>query len=322
MNKQPDRRYLPGVIETQQFTRAEIDTIFDLARSIRENPRSFSSSLIGKVLIRMFSRDEPSTRTRTSFGLAMRYLGGIVEDVDVEACSLQKGETFEDTVRGLGQYALEEHGLAIVMRHGEEGMVKRLARFAGVPMINAGDGAGQHPTQALLDMFTIIEHFGDCQGLKIVMARDLRHGRTVRSLCYLIGKHFPDNEVIFVSTKSLRMHGAIKRYLTGKHVSWRETESLTGILSEADVVYMTRIQEERFNNPKSLQRAINGSRDIIITRDTIGEMKPQSIILHPGPRREEISYQVDGDPRALQFLQARNGLFVRTALLYMILHGY
>jgi aspartate carbamoyltransferase catalytic subunit len=212
----------------------------------------------------------------------------------------------------------------IVLRYHKEGGATRAQAFSKVPIINAGDGKGQHPTQALLDMYTILKSFRKLNGLTVAMVGDLSNGRTVRSLSYMLGKHYSDNKIIFVSPKQTQMGEDVKEYLTAHKVKWEETDDLKAAAPQADVIYQTRVQRERFQDGDSAiyEQVIKEADRFNITEELLAIMKKDSIIMHPLPRVTEISYAVDKDPRARYFEQAENGLFVRMALLKMILAGY
>jgi aspartate carbamoyltransferase catalytic subunit len=264
----------------------------------------------GKVMATLFY--EPSTRTRFSFESAMLRLGGGViatEHAGVFS-SAAKGETLEDTIRVVAGYAD-----VIVIRHFEKGAAARAAAVSPVPVINAGDGAGQHPTQALLDLYTIQKERGKIAGTHIAFIGDLKNGRTVRSLAYLIAK-YPHISMTFVSPKALRMGDDIKGYLKSNKVMWKETESWDGILSAADVVYQTRIQKERFKNPAEYKKYVG---KYVITPEEVKKMKKKSILMHPLPRVGEIAPEVDALPQAAYFRQAKYGLYVRMAILETLL---
>jgi aspartate carbamoyltransferase catalytic subunit len=201
------------------------------------------------------------------------------------------------------------------MRHHEAGSAKRAAEASDIPVINAGDGAGQHPTQALLDLYTIQDNFQGISGLKIAMVGDLKYGRTVRSLSYLLAK-YDDVRISFVSPPVCSMEEDIKEYLDKHQVGWEAQEELEQVLPNADCVYMTRIQKERFVNPEEYKNAVG---KYILTYEKVQMMKPEAIIMHPLPRVNEIPKEVDGDPRARYFEQAQNGLYIRMALLYLLL---
>jgi aspartate carbamoyltransferase catalytic subunit len=255
---------------------------------------------------------EPSTRTRLSFEAAMLRLGGDTMGTDNarEFSSASKGETLEDTIRIVSGYAD-----VIVLRHNEEGAARRAAAVSTVPVINAGDGPGQHPTQALLDLYTIRDELGHIDGIRIAMVGDLANGRTVRSLTYLLSK-FRDIRICFVAPPQVAMRDDIKDHLDEHHVPWVETEDLDAVLPQVDVIYQTRIQKERFSDEASYL-ALKGVYRI--DASTLSRMRKEAIVMHPLPRVDEIAPEVDADPRAAYFRQARNGLQVRMALLERLL---
>ncbi len=305
---------LSHVVESQQFDRDLLDLVFRTADTMKADmagPRDFSKALDGKIMASLFY--EPSTRTRFSFESAMLRLGGAVITTENarEFSSAAKGESLADSTRIMNGYAD-----VIVMRHNEAGSAARAAEISEIPVINAGDGAGQHPTQALLDLYTIADAFSGIDGLKIAMVGDLRYGRTVRSLSYLLAK-YGDVELVFVSPPVCKMEGDIKAYLDKNNVFWREEADLDSIVPEADCIYMTRIQKERFHDPEDYQTAAG---KYILTSERANCMKPESIIMHPLPRVNEIPKTVDDNPRARYFEQAKNGLFIRMALLYLLLN--
>jgi aspartate carbamoyltransferase catalytic subunit len=301
---------LRHVIESQQFTRSFLEDLLARAEEIKAEPHRFSGRLNGRVMAALFY--EPSTRTRLSFEAAMLRLGGQTMGTDNarEFSSAAKGETLEDTIRIVSGYAD-----VIVLRHYEEGAAKRAAAVSSVPVINAGDGPGQHPTQALLDLYTIRDELGKIDGIKIAMVGDLANGRTVRSLTYLLSK-FRQLKIWFVAPPQVAMRDDLKAHLDEHHIPWAETEDLDSVLPEVDVVYQTRIQKERFANPadymalKGIYRIDNHSLEL---------MRKYAIVMHPLPRVDEIAPEVDADPRAAYFRQARNGLHIRMALLDRLL---
>ena len=242
----------------------------------------------------------------------MHRLGGSVITTENarEFSSFAKGESLEDTIQVLGGYSD-----LIVMRHSEIGAAKLAAEISSVPVINAGDGAGQHPTQALLDLYTLHNAFGRIDGIKVAVVGDLRYGRTVRSLAYLLGK-FQQVELWFVAPKVSQMHQDIKDYLDRQGVKWSDTDDLDGVMPLVDCIYMTRIQKERFLDVKEFELANNRFR---LTLDNVQAMREDAIIMHPLPRVGEIHPEVDQDPRARYFEQARNGLWVRMALILYVL---
>ncbi len=301
---------LRHVIESQQFSRALLEELLDRAGDMKAQPHHFSGRLNGQVMAALFY--EPSTRTRLSFEAAMLRLGGRTMGTDNarEFSSAAKGETLEDTIRIVSGYAD-----VIVLRHNEEGAARRAAAVSSVPVINAGDGPGQHPTQALLDLYTIRDEIGHVDGIRIAMVGDLANGRTVRSLTYLLSK-FRDIRICFVSPPQVAMRDDIKHHLDEHRVPWVESEDLDAVLPQVDVVYQTRIQKERFSDEASYL-ALKGVYRI--DNSTLARMKKNAIVMHPLPRVDEIAPEVDSDPRAAYFRQARNGLYIRMALLDKVL---
>lgn len=298
--------------EAQQLTPAVIYSLFRFADDIRSNTRGYKDALRGKVIATLFY--EPSTRTRLSFESAMLKLGGNVLTTEnaKEFSSAVKGESIEDTIRVVQSYAD-----AVVIRHYEEGSAKKASQVARVPVINAGDGKGQHPTQALLDVYTIYKEIGRLENIKIALVGDLASGRTARSLCYLLGK-FNGLEVIFVSPENLKMNQDIKDYLTKHKVSFREETDLNKILPEIDIVYLTRIQKERI----SAEDYEKAKGKYIINQENLGLIRPEARIMHPLPHVEEINLPLEieqKDKRVAYFRQAENGLWVRAALLLKLL---
>jgi len=301
---------LRHVIESQQFSRALLEDLFARAEEIKREPHHFIGRLAGQVMAALFY--EPSTRTRLSFEAAMLRLGGETMGTDNarEFSSAAKGETLEDTIRIVSGYAD-----VIVLRHNEEGAARRAAAVSSVPVINAGDGPGQHPTQALLDLYTVRNELGRIDGVSVAMVGDLANGRTVRSLTYLLSK-YQDIKLWFVAPAQVGMREDLKAHLDEHRVPWIETEDLNAVLPEVDVVYMTRIQKERFADPQAYN-AVKGTYRI--DHDAMALMRKYAILMHPLPRVDEIAPEVDGDPRSAYFRQARNGLHVRMALLERLL---
>lgn len=299
---------LHHVIEAQQFNKAALQYLFDLAAEM-ETVVAHGGSLEYQKRIMATLFYEPSTRTRFSFETAMHRLGGHVISTEnaAEFSSVAKGETLEDTVQILNGYAD-----VIVIRHYEVGAAKRAAAISRAPIINAGDGAGQHPTQALLDLYTIRKEIGSIDGLKIAMVGDLAQGRTVRSLTYLLSK-YQGVKIYFVAPTLLKMKDDILEYLRERNMWYTEETDLDKVLPEVDVVYQTRIQKERFGDRIEDYEKCRGV--YVIDRHALGLMKQKAIIMHPLPRLDEISKDVDPDPRAAYFRQAQNGLYVRMALL-------
>jgi len=301
---------LRNVIESQQFSRSLLEDLYARADEMKREPHRFMGRLAGQVMAALFY--EPSTRTRLSFEAAMLRLGGQTMGTDNarEFSSAAKGETLEDTIRIVSGYAD-----VIVLRHSEEGAARRAASVSTVPIINAGDGPGQHPTQALLDLYTIRAELGRIDGVHVAMVGDLANGRTVRSLVYLLSK-FKDIKLWFVAPPQVAMREDLKSHLDEHHVPWVETQDLDAVLPEVDVVYMTRIQKERFTDPE----AYNAVKGVYrIDGESLARMRKYAVLMHPLPRVDEIAPEVDADPRAAYFRQARNGLHIRMALLDRIL---
>ena len=249
-----------------------------------------------------------------SFEAAMIRLGGNVISTENASMfsSASKGETVEDTIRVLNGY-----GDVIVMRHSEQGAAKRASLVSDIPIINAGDGAGQHPTQALLDLYTIQKELGAIDNIRIAMVGDLTNGRTVRSLAYLLAK-YNGIEIIFVSPPNVGMREDIKDHLERHGVSYSDNSDLKEVARHVDVIYQTRIQRERFASMEEYER----TRGIFVIDEELMQCLPsESIVMHPLPRVDEIRYQVDKDPRAAYFRQAQNGLYIRMALLSHVLHN-
>lgn len=301
---------LRHVLESQQFSRQLLDDLFERADDMRADPHRAAGRLQGRVMAALFY--EPSTRTRLSFESAMLRLGGRTMGTDNarEFSSAAKGETLEDTIRIVAGYAD-----VIVLRHHEEGAARRAAAVSDVPVINAGDGKGQHPTQSLLDLYTIKDELGRVDGVRVAMVGDLFNGRTARSLAYLLSK-YRDVEVWFVAPPQVAMQDDIKQHLDEHGVRWHETEDLDSVLPQVDVVYQTRIQKERFDDEASY-RAVKGI--YVIDTASMARLRSEAIVMHPLPRLDEIDPAVDADRRAAYFRQARNGVQVRMALLDAVL---
>ncbi|MFA4872711.1 MAG: aspartate carbamoyltransferase [Patescibacteria group bacterium] len=301
------------ILSASQFNREMLDEYLKRAEIMeRVAAQGGSDDLKGKILATLFF--EPSTRTRLSFETAILKLGGQVisqESASVSS-SAAKGETIEDTIRIVNGYAD-----AIVLRHPEMGTAERAARVSEVPLINAGDGPGEHPTQSLLDLFTIQKELGHIDNIHIAFVGDLKYGRTVRSLARFL-TNYTNVNMTFVSPVPLRLGDDIKKILAEHRVSFSETENLNEIITNIDILYMTRVQQERFSDKSEYERLKNS---YVLTADLVGNMKQSARILHPLPRVNEIAPEVDRDPRAAYFRQARNGLYVRMALLHTIIKG-
>jgi len=299
------------ILSVQQFDREMLAYIFARAREMREMVQRVGEVdlLKGNVLTALFY--EPSTRTSSSFIAAMERLGGAVIPITqgVQFSSVSKGETLADTVRTLEQYSD-----AIVLRHPQIGSAKLAADYSAVPVINAGDGAGEHPTQALLDLFTIREELGHVDGLRVAMVGDLRNGRTVHSLTKLL-LHF-DVSLRFVSPEILRLPLNIMNQVIDAGIDSRETHDVADVIDNADVLYVTRVQKERFADLAQYEEVKNHYE---ITPDLMKRAKEKMVIMHPLPRVGEIHYAIDDDPRAAYFRQVQNGMYIRMALLAAVL---
>lgn len=295
------------ITSTKQFARTDTDTMLRVAEHMEKVLADGGSSLLsGHILAALFY--EPSTRTRLSFETAMQRLGGEVITADgLQFSSMYKGETIEDTMMVVGQYAD-----IIAMRHPEQGSADRAAAVCPVPFINAGDGPGQHPTQALLDLYTIRKERGTLDGIHIAMVGDLKFGRTVHSLSFLLGL-YRDVRFTLIAPKELAMPPKVTSFFHEKKVVFTESEDLVQGL-DADVIYMTRVQKERFENPAEYERL---KLKYILQADHVRD-RPITV-LHPLPRVGEIATDVDSLPGAAYFRQVRNGVVVRMALLAMLL---
>ncbi len=299
------------ILSVDQFDREKLNYIFSRGREMREMVgRVHGADLLkGRVLACLFY--EPSTRTSASFIAAMERLGGSVIPITqgVQFSSVSKGETLADTIRTLEQYSD-----VIVLRHPEIGSARVAAAAASIPVINAGDGPGEHPTQALLDLFTIREEMGRIDGLKIAMVGDLRFGRTVHSLTKLL-LHF-DVSLRFVSPEILRMPLKIMNEVRDRGLNVRETHDVADVIENADVLYVTRVQKERFSDMAQYDEVKD---NYIITPELMRQAKEKMVVMHPLPRVGEISTEVDADPRAAYFRQVQNGMYIRMALLAAVL---
>lgn len=300
---------LKHIIKSQQFTLDSINHLFQSADYIENNPYH-SYDLKGKIAATLFY--EPSTRTRLSFESAMLRMGGQILTTEnaKDFSSASKGENIEDTIRVVQNYAD-----CIILRHYESGAAKRASMVSSVPIINAGDGPGQHPTQALIDLYTIQKELGQIDGLTIAMVGDLLNGRTVRSLSYLLAK-YKRITIWMVSPPQVQMKDDILDYLKENGVKVIISNSLDRALKVADVVYMTRIQKERFDDLDEYNKVCGR---MVINKDSLHLMKEKSIIMHPLPRLDEISPEVDNDPRAAYFRQAKRAVAVRGAILNWVL---
>jgi aspartate carbamoyltransferase catalytic subunit len=297
------------IVSIEDFTREEINYILKISHDMEPLATKGSDMLKGKILASLFF--EPSTRTRLSFEAAMLKLGGsTIGFAEAEIASVKKGENLADTIRTVENYAD-----IIALRHPLEGAAKLAAEFSKVPILNAGSGAEEHPTQALMDLYTMQKEKGTIDGLKIAMVGDLRYGRTVHSLAYALSLY--NIELYLISPDSLRMRHQVIRAIKDK-ISIVEGTNLENIIPQIDVLYVTRIQKERFPDAAEFAK-VKGIYRIDLT--TLKDAKKDMIILHPLPRVDEIAPEVDSKPQARYFQQVWNGIVVRMALLALVLGG-
>ncbi len=299
-----------SILEPMDMTVAELEEIFDLADAIIDDPEKFAHACDGKLLATLFY--EPSTRTRFSFEAAMLRLGGkVIGFSEPNSSSVAKGESIADTIRTIACYA----DIA-VMRHPKEGAPRIAANNTDMPVINAGDGGHQHPTQTLTDLLTIRRRKGGFTNLKIGLCGDLKFGRTVHSLIKAMSR-YEGVEFIMISPEELRIPEYVRKgVLEAKNIPYREVKKMKEVMPELDVLYMTRVQRERFFNEEDYIRLKDR---YILDLEKIENAKEDLMILHPLPRVNEIAVEVDDDPRALYFEQAKNGMFVRMALIMKLL---
>lgn len=299
-----------SILEPMDMTTAELEEIFDLADEIIANPLRFAHACDGKLLATLFY--EPSTRTRFSFEAAMLRLGGqVIGFSEPNSSSVAKGESIADTIRTIACYA----DIA-VMRHPKEGAPRIAANSTDMPVINAGDGGHQHPTQTLTDLLTIRRRKGAFENLTVGLCGDLKFGRTVHSLIKALSRYAGVNFVL-ISPEELRVPDYVRRgVLEANNVPYREVKKMQDVLPELDVLYMTRVQRERFFNEEDYLRLRDS---YILTPDKLETAKPDMSILHPLPRVNEIAAAVDNDPRACYFKQVKNGRYIRMALMLKLL---
>lgn len=303
---------LKHIISTEQFLdRETLGSLFRIAEKFEKDDKrgKVPQLLKGKILASVFY--EPSTRTRFSFESAMLKLGGgvITTESAGHFSSAIKGETLEDTVRVIGGYAD-----VIVLRHPEVGAAGRAAEISSVPIINAGDGAGEHPTQALLDFYTIQKELGRINNLRVALVGDLLYGRTAHSLIKLLSTA-RGVKVYLASPSALRLPKIYRLFLTRYKINFSEEKQFEKILPDLDVLYVTRIQKERFSSRALFNKVKNS---FVIKKEHLALFPKRAIIMHPLPRVNEIAQEIDRDPRAAYFRQAKNGLYVRMALLKLI----
>lgn len=298
------------ILTTEQFSKEDILHICDVAKSFEmiAQKQETSELLKGKLMASLFY--EPSTRTRFSFETAMKRLGGsTITAVGQDYSSLAKGETLWDTAKMVEAYAD-----VIVVRHPMEGSARQMAEGANIPVINGGDGPGQHPTQALLDVYTLLKEKGTLDGLTVMMSGDLKYGRTVHSLLMLL-RHF-DVKMIFASPDELKLPKEFHGFLREKNVAFEEVSRLEDGLAKADVVYATRVQQERFSDREQYERL---KLAYIISKELLEKHNPKITVMHPLPRVGEITVDTDAMPGAAYFRQAANGVPMRMALLALVL---
>jgi aspartate carbamoyltransferase catalytic subunit len=295
-----------SLVSIIDYTKDEYLEILDLAAEFEKQPKQ--KILEGYIIATLFF--EPSTRTRLSFESAVNQLGGrIIGFSDIGTTSVTKGETLNDTIKIVSNYSD-----LIVMRHPLEGSARFASEVASVPVINAGDGANQHPTQTLLDMYSIQKTQGKLDGLNIFMVGDLKYGRTVHSLLMAMSQF--QTTFNFISPDELKMPDKYKQHLDTLGLKYYEHKDFTDIIAEADILYMTRVQKERFSDPIEYERVKNV---YILKNDMLENTKDNMKVLHPFPRVNEITEDVDRNMKAYYFIQARNGVFTRQAIITSIL---
>lgn len=292
------------LLNTKQFQKSDLERIIHISHNIEDNPSHYQDILKGRILSTLFY--EPSTRTRISFEAAMLKLGGSVISNPgmVQFSSVSKGETLKDTAKVISSYCD-----IMAIRHPEVGSVEEFSKGSDVPVINAGDGTAEHPTQALLDLYTIEKALGRIDNIKIAFVGDLKYGRTVHSLVRLL-RRFDGIEFVFISPEKLKIPNKIS-----KKTKHRNTFCMRDGIQDVDIIYMTRIQKERFKSKKKynkLKGTYHLNKEIL---DTLGDVK----VMHPLPRVGELSTDLDDDPRSIYFEQVKNGLYVRMAIITLLL---
>ncbi|MDU4892312.1 MAG: aspartate carbamoyltransferase [Clostridium sp.] len=302
-----------NVIDPMDLSLEELDEILNLADEIIAEPNKFTHACDGNVLAALFY--EPSTRTRLSFEAAMCRLGGkVIGFSEPNASSVAKGESIADTIRTIACYAD-----VAVMRHPKEGAPRVAAQYSDIPVINAGDGGHQHPTQTLTDLLTIRATMGRLDNLTIGCCGDLKFGRTVHSLIKTLSR-YENNKFILISPEELEIPEYIRReVLEKRNIEFKQVRTMEEAMDELDILYMTRVQRERFFNEEDY---IKLKDTYILDNEKMKLAKKDMIVLHPLPRVNEISYEVDNDPRAVYFKQAKYGMFVRMALILKLLGIY
>ena len=295
-----------SLVSITDFTKNDYLKILDTASGFEKN--SYRNLLNGKVIATLFF--EPSTRTRLSFESAINRLGGrVIGFADTGTSSVSKGESLYDTIRVVSNYAE-----MIVIRHPLEGSARYASEITSVPVINAGDGANQHPTQTLLDLYSIRKTQGKLTNLKILMVGDLKYGRTVHSLLMALSEF--NASFYFISPDELKMPDEYKLYLNRLGLKYQESRELNENIKEADIIYMTRVQKERFSDPIEYEKTKNA---YVLKEEMLSGTKDNLKVMHPLPRVNEIDIDVDSNPKAYYFQQAENGVYVRQAIISRIL---
>lgn len=299
------------LIDLDDYTVAELEKIVELGTIIKKDPAAYAERCKGKIMATLFY--EPSTRTQMSFQTAMLRLGGTIIGFDnPSTSSVAKGENLKDTTKVVSSYAD-----IMVIRHPLEGSVKAAALSADCPVINAGDGGHLHPTQTLTDLVTLMSEKGRLDNLTIGLCGDLRYGRTVHSLLKALSK-YENNRFVLISSKELALPSYIKDVLEARGCEYKEVNTIEEVIGELDVLYMTRIQKERFASEEEYEKQKNV---YVLDAKKMKKAQESMIVLHPLPRVDEITIEVDDDPRALYFKQAANGVYARMALIISMLEG-
>ena len=301
-----------SVIDVLDLSTAEIEELMAVAEDIIARPQAYANRMAGKKLATLFF--EPSTRTRMSFEAAMYELGGnVISMASAGSSSAAKGESVADTVRTVSCYVD-----VIAMRHPKEGAALVAAKNATVPVINAGDGGHCHPTQTLADLFTIRQEKGGFSGLTVGLCGDLKFGRTVHSLIQALAR-YENVKFVLISPEELKVPSYVKRdVLARRGIPYEQTTDLEGVIGDLDILYMTRVQRERFFNEEDYLRLRDS---YILTPEKLKTAKPDLSVMHPLPRVNEISVAIDADPRACYFKQVRNGKYMRMALILKLLEA-
>lgn len=305
------------ILSAKQFTRSDLEEIFRLTLEMRQlvKKQGVSDMLRGKVVTRIFY--EPSTRTASRFDIAAKRLGALVHAIDgVQYSSVAKGEDIPDTVRTLACYSD-----GVVMRHPVRGSVEEASRYLRVPLINAGDGDGEHPTQALLDLFTLFVRRGNIDGLTVTLMGDLRFGRTIHALLYLL-RHY-QVQVNLIAPEGLRLDPELLKLHQAHGLKVREVERLDEVIHETDLLYLTRAQYERFkkSNPKLYKAIRRVYPKYRVTQESLTHAKSDLVLAHPFPRNDELDRQLDGERCFACFEQIENGMYMSMTLFGIVLGG-